>query len=174
MSKKVYSKKRVKRVIRAIIMGINHAGEHEFFMLQRAKDVQRYPRVWECAGGTLKSEENEKAIHALLREGSEEAGITITRIVAEVHNEIRPWVPQPRDTGEQFDEYHATHYLVETATIKHVRLSREHAGNGWFIPKQILIMKPLIRPSSYTAIMHLQQGLPEFLSKGFRFNHKHH
>lgn len=151
MSNIIVKKLRIKRVVRAIIVGLNQQGEREYLLFQRAKTARRYPRVWECIGGALKPEAEQKAIHALLRECSEEAGIKISRIIREVHNERREWEVIPND-DEQYDEYHVTHFLVDTPTIKEVLLSKEHSGHGWFPGIQVGLMRPVVRSSTYKAI----------------------
>lgn len=151
MSSIITKRPRIKRVVRAIIVGLNQQREREYLLFQRTKNARRYPRVWECIGGSLKPDAEQKAIHALLRECSEEAGIKVSRIIREVHSERRPWEPFPGD-GEQFDEYHVTHYLVDTPTIRDVQLSDEHSGHGWFPGIQVGLMRPVVRNSTYNAI----------------------
>lgn len=147
----IIRKPRIKRVVRAIIVGLNQRSDPEYLLFQRTKQARRYPRVWECIGGSLKPEADQKAIHGLLRECSEEAGIKVSRIIREVHNERREWEAFP-DDGEKFDEYHVTHYLVDTPTIRDIQLSSEHSGHGWFPGIQVGIMRPVVRNSSYDAI----------------------
>ncbi len=151
MSSRNLLKPKVKRVIRAIIMGAGPDGDQEFLLFQRSKGALRYPNIWECIGGALDPRADQKAIHTLLRECSEEAGIRVSRIIKEVHNEKREWEPVG-DRDERYDFYHVTHYLVETPTIKEVLIGQEHRGFGWFTGPHVGIMRRVMRNSSYDAI----------------------
>lgn len=165
-------KPRVKRVIRAIIMGMSPSGEREYLLFQRSKRSMRYPSIWECIGGALDPNADQKAIHTLLRECSEEAGIRVSRIVREAHNERRPWEPVG-DRDERFDAYHVTHYLVETPTIKEVNIGSEHRGFGWFTGPHVAIMRRLMRNSSYEAIKSVHLFSPAELEELLHVNPKH-
>ncbi len=147
------SKPRILEVGRAIIVG-RHVSTFEYLLIQRAQDARRHARFWECVGGTCRPGMGSKFAQAVMSEAMEEAGIPIKRIVREVCTIERDWEKLSPDDNE-FDKYIAKFFLVEVPQIQDVRLSPEHCGHGWFEMPAIRVLKPVIRPSTYSAFHSL-------------------
>lgn len=145
--------KRVLEVGRAMIVG-EHLGRDEHFLIQRSQTAKRHPRFWECVGGTKKPGTSNRYSQTIACESMEEIGIPITRVIREVCTIRRDWERLGSD-DEQYDEYIAKFFLVEVPKIEEVRLSAEHCGHGWFHMPAIIVIKPMIRPSTFAAYQSL-------------------
>jgi len=173
MSSIVMKKPRVLQSARAIIMG-SHNGTPEFLLGQRSKvTTNRHQRMLECFGGTLLDKDG-RFSKGLFRENLEETGIKINKVISEVYTEHRKWEANGSAEAE-YDEYEVKFFLVDTPTIKEVRLSPEHSGYGWFPMPFILLNKKVIRPSTHRAFeVFCKEFDPVKIAALLTVNPKHH
>jgi len=119
----------MKPVIQKIVLAGAVAYQGKILVLQRSKDDDSYPGLWELPSG--KREPFESSLDALQREVKEETGLSVEPLMpvslfeftVEKENEIR-------DATQ-------INYLVKVMTTPNVRLSEEHQNYAWISPGEI-------------------------------------
>ena len=118
-----------KRVVQKVVLGGVVVRDGKVLILQRHKDEETYPNMWELPSG--KREELESSGAALLREVREESGLEV-EIVAPV-SAFEYQVEKP----DEIRDYTQINFLVKPVDPKEVVLSDEHQAFAWVTPAEL-------------------------------------
>jgi len=118
-----------KKIVQKVVLGGVVVKDGKVLILQRQKDEDIYPNMWELPSG--KREESESSEAALLREVREESGLEV-EIVAPVSTfEYRIEKPDEIQDCTQFN------FLVKPVSSKEIVLSDEHQAFAWVTPAEL-------------------------------------
>ncbi|MDO8471386.1 MAG: NUDIX domain-containing protein [bacterium] len=118
-----------KKVVPKIILGGVVVKDGKVLILQRHKDEEIYPNMWELPSGKRENLESSEA--SLVREVREESGLDV-----EVLAPISTFDYQVEKSDEIQDSTQIN-FLVRPVNSKEVLLSSEHQAFAWIAPEEI-------------------------------------
>lgn len=119
----------MKRTVQKIVLAGVVAHQGKILVLQRSKDDDSFPGLWELPSG--KREPFESSLNALQREVMEETGLQVEPLMPISLFEFAV------EKEEEIRDVTQINYLVKTTTKPRVKLSVEHQNYAWISPEEI-------------------------------------